>query len=207
MQLCGFCDVREAALQEALKDCITYNTLDKGEFESFVCRFDCGLHGTYKMEFGQLDPCSDGTIDAGQLEQLLIRIGQPVRRFVLDELVNEVNGEVGGHVDFDGFLKVRHLIKKREGFAARELDHFDRENTGFISQEEFANALAWLGFPDSFAEIHGERKDGKLSENEFLRCLSKVHTHETALVEKFFESPTPLAEGILSTSSCIQVKS
>ena len=118
---------------------------------------------------------------------MLIRIGQPVRRFVLDELVNEVNGEVGGHVDFDGFLKVRHLIKKREGFAARELDHFDRENTGFISQE-FANALAWLGFPDSFAEIHGERKDGKLSENDFLRCLSKVHAHETALVEKFFES-------------------
>ena len=116
---------------------------------------------------------------------------------MLDELVNEVNGEVGGHVDFDGFLKVRHLIKKREGFAARELDHFDRENTGFISQEEFANALAWLGFPDSFAEIHGERKDGKLSENEFLRCLSKVHTHETALVEKFFESPTPLAEGLM----------
>ncbi|CAE7204011.1 unnamed protein product [Symbiodinium microadriaticum] len=193
LQLCGFCDVREVALQVALKDCTTYNTLDKGEFERFVCRFDRGLRGTYKMEFGQL--CNAGTIDAGQLEHLLNRIGQPVRRFVLDELVNEVNGDGCGHVDFDGFLKVRHLIKKREGFAARELDlfsqvfeHFDREKTGFISQEEFANALAWLGFPDSFAEIHGERKDGKLSENEFLRCLSKVHSHETALVEKFFES-------------------
>ncbi|CAE7200644.1 CALML5 [Symbiodinium sp. CCMP2456] len=195
LQLCGFCDVREAALQEALKDCTAYNTLDKGEFESFVCRFDCGLHGTYKMEFGQLDPCSAGTIDAGQLEHLLKRIGQPVRRFVLDELVSEVNGDGYGHVDFDGFLKVRHLIKKREGFAARELDlfsqvfeHFDREKTGFISQEEFANALAWLGFPDSFAELHVERRDGRLSENEFLRCLWKVHSHETALVERFFES-------------------
>ena len=146
-------------------------------------------------QFADPASTSQGTIDAGQLEHLLNRIGQPVRRFVLDELVNEVNGDGCGHVDFDGFLKVRHLIKKREGFAARELDlfsqvfeHFDREKTGFISQEEFANALAWLGFPDSFAEIHGERKDGKLSENEFLRCLSKVHSHETALVEKFFES-------------------
>ena len=46
--------MREVALQVALKDCTTYNTLDKGEFESFVCRFDRGLRGTYKMEFGQL---------------------------------------------------------------------------------------------------------------------------------------------------------
>lgn len=205
LQLCGFCDVREAALQEALKDCITYNTLDKGEFESFVCRFDCGLHGTYKMEFGQLDPCSDGTIDAGQLEQLLIRIGQPVRRFVLDELVNEVNGEVGGHVDFDGFLKVRHLIKKREGFAARELDHFDRENTGFISQEEFANALAWLGFPDSFAEMKGRMaSSARTNSSGASRKCTPMRRHWW---KSSLRAATPLAEGILSTSSCIQVRS
>ena len=50
--------MREVALQDALKDLTIYNTLDRAEFERFVCRFDSGLHGTYKMEFSQLDACS-----------------------------------------------------------------------------------------------------------------------------------------------------
>ena len=109
--------------------------------------------------------------------------------------MTEVTGDGSDRVDFDGFLKIRHLIKKREGLAVQELDlfsqvfqHFDREKTGIICQEEFSSALAWLGFPNTLAEVHGQHKDLKLSENEFLRCLSKVHNHETALIEKFFDS-------------------
>ena len=124
-----------------------------------------------------------------------MRIGQPVRRFVLDELVDEVNGDGSHRVDFDGFLKIRHLIKKREGLSAKELDlfsqvfeHFDRETTGAICQEEFSSALAWLGFPNSLAEhLPGSSKDAKLSENEFFRHLSKVAHQEMALVEKFLD--------------------
>ena len=47
--------MREVALQDALRTLTTYNTLDKGEFETFVCRFDAGLHETYKSEFSQVD--------------------------------------------------------------------------------------------------------------------------------------------------------
>ena len=114
---------------------------------------------------------------------------------MLDELVNEVNGEVGGHVDFDGFLKVRHLIKKREGFAARELDHFDRENTGFISQEEFANALAWLGFPDSFAEMKGRMaSSARTNSSGASRKCTPMRRHWW---KSSLRAATPLAEGLM----------
>ena len=50
--------MREVALKDALKDLTIYNTLDIGEFERFVCRFEAGLHETYKSEFSQVDTSS-----------------------------------------------------------------------------------------------------------------------------------------------------
>ena len=137
-----------------------------------------------------------GTIDAGQLHRLLVKIAQPVRRFVLDELVHEVNEDGSGRVDFDGFLKIRHLIKKREGFALRELDgfsqvfqHFDRDDTGTMCKQEFASALTWLGFPNNLGEVHQQDgTDRRISENEFIRWILTVHNQELAQIQKVLET-------------------
>ena len=50
--------MRESVLHEAFKGLTAYNTLDKEEFERFVCRYDAGLHETYEHEFSQLDTCT-----------------------------------------------------------------------------------------------------------------------------------------------------
>mmetsp|Transcript_9365 Transcript_9365/g.22467 ORF Transcript_9365/g.22467 Transcript_9365/m.22467 type:complete len:835 (-) Transcript_9365:60-2564(-) len=190
---CGFCDVRENVFQDAVKDLTCYNTLDRSEFDLFVCRYETALHETYELEFSQLDTRA-GTIDAAELDRLLCRIGQPVRRFVLDELVHEVAPDGGGRVDFKCFLEIRYLIKKREGFAKEELDcysqvfrHFDRDNSGTMRNVEFASVLAWLGFPSSSAGWNDDIA-GPLNKNEFFRRLQLVHKREMGQLKKSLDA-------------------
>lgn len=196
--MCGFCDARPTVVQKVLEGLTKFNSLNKAEFYLFVCRFEAGLHETYEFEFNLLDTGHRGTIDVLQLEQLLRRIGQPVRRFVLKELVQEVDDDNEGRVDLSGFRKIQHLIRKREGFTCYELDHFyrvfqrfDRDNSDSMSCSEFANALTWLGFPygpEKLQEFHRQSDvdgDGQLGEGEFIGCLRRVLDEEMKQVESF----------------------
>lgn len=196
--MCGFCDARPTVVQKVLEGLTKFNSLNKAEFYLFVCRFEAGLHETYEFEFNLLDTCHRGSIDVLQLEQLLRRIGQPVRRFVLKELVQEVDDDNEGRVDLSGFRKIQHLIRKREGFTCYELDHFyrvfqrfDRDNSDSMSCSEFANALTWLGFPygpEKLQDFHRQSDvdgDGQLGEGEFIGCLRRVLDEEMKQVEGF----------------------
>lgn len=196
--MCGFCDARPTVVQKVLEGLTKFNSLNKAEFYLFVCRFEAGLHETYEFEFNLLDTCHRGSIDVLQLEQLLRRIGQPVRRFVLKELVQEVDDDNEGRVDLSGFRKIQHLIRKREGFTCYELDHFyrvfqrfDRDSSETMSCSEFANALTWLGFPygpEKLQEFHRQNDvdgDGQLGEGEFIGCLRRVLDEEMKQVEGF----------------------
>ncbi|CAK9005871.1 unnamed protein product [Durusdinium trenchii] len=208
--MCGFCDSRAAVVHKVLAGLTKFNTLNKDEFYLFVCRFEAGLHETYEFEFSQLDTCGEGTIDVLQLEQLLRRIGQPVRRFVLRELVMEVGTDGAGLVDLSGFRKIQHLIRKREGFTTKELDSFDwvfqrvdRDGSDTMSASEFANALTWLGFPyraEKLQEFHRQSDvdgDGELSEGEFIACLRRVLDEEMEQVEAFLNKARPCTGGRL----------
>ena len=199
--MCGFCDARPTVVQKVLEGLTKFNSLNKAEFYLFVVRFEGGLHETYEFEFNQLDTCGRGTIDVLQLEKLLRRIGQPVRRFVLKELVQEVNDDETdetSRVDLSGFRKIQHLIRKREGFTCDELDHFyrvfqrfDRDSSDTMCASEFSNALTWLGFPygpEKLQEFHRQSDvdgDGQLGEGEFIACLRRVLDEEMKQVESF----------------------
>lgn len=54
-------------------------------------RFEALLNEEYAKEFQEVDKGGAGSISVDQVERLLLRIGQCVRRFVLDELVEEVD--------------------------------------------------------------------------------------------------------------------
>merc|ERR1719235_2388274 len=84
---------------------------------------------------------------------LMNKLGIEPMKHVLDKVIEEVDENGTGDLDFDEFETVMDIFRKREGFAKEEYDEifslfqrFDRDNSGTMDSKEVHIALEWLGF-------------------------------------------------------------
>ncbi|VDI64645.1 Hypothetical predicted protein [Mytilus galloprovincialis] len=102
----------------------------------------------FKEAFSLFDKDGDGTITTKELGTVMRSLGQNPTESELQDMINEVDIDGNGQIDFEEFLQM--MAKKMKDTDTEEemkeaFKVFDRDNNGFISAQELRLVMANLG--------------------------------------------------------------
>ena len=126
------------------------------------------------------DKDGDGQITTKELGTVMRSLGQNPSESELQDMINEVDADNNGTIDFPEFLTMMARKMKdtdseeeiREAFKV-----FDRDNNGFISSAELRHVMTSIGeklTDDEVDEMIREADqdgDGKIDYNEFVQLM------------------------------------
>uniref|UniRef100_A0A3P9D5L4 Troponin C, skeletal muscle n=1 Tax=Maylandia zebra TaxID=106582 RepID=A0A3P9D5L4_9CICH len=128
----------------------------------------------FKAAFDMFDTDGGGDISTKELGTVMRMLGQNPSREELDAIIEEVDEDGSGTIDFEEFLvmMVQQLKEDQAGKSEEELSEcfriFDKNGDGFVDREEFGEILHMTGEPvteEDIDEMFGEsdtNKDGKI---------------------------------------------
>uniref|UniRef100_A0A8C5AV96 Troponin C, slow skeletal and cardiac muscles n=1 Tax=Gadus morhua TaxID=8049 RepID=A0A8C5AV96_GADMO len=140
----------------------------------------------FQAAFNMFDSDGGGDISTKELGQVMRMLGQNPTREELDAIIEEVDEDGSGTIDFEEFLvmMVQQLKEDQAGKSEEELSEifriFDKNGDGFIDREEFGDIIHRTGEPlveediDEMMADSDANKDGRLDFDEFLRMMENV---------------------------------
>ncbi|KAF9870834.1 hypothetical protein CkaCkLH20_11733 [Colletotrichum karsti] len=151
----------------------------------------------FKEAFSLFDKDGDGQITTKELGTVMRSLGQNPSESELQDMINEVDADNNGTIDFPEFLTMMARKMKdtdseeeiREAFKV-----FDRDNNGFISAAELRHVMTSIGeklTDDEVDEMIREADqdgDGRIDYNEFVQLMmqkaAKTIADERAVIQK-----------------------
>ena len=135
----------------------------------------------FKEAFNIFDKDRDGYITAKELGDLIRNLGQTPSEAELQNMINEVDINNNGAIDFKEFLDI--MIKKLKDSENEEelieaFKIFDKDGNGLIGSEELLNVMVTLGETSNIKEIEDLIKevdldrDGLINYEEFVKLIS-----------------------------------
>ena len=135
----------------------------------------------FKKAFSLFDKDEDGTISARELGVVMKALGQNPSQAELQALIDEVDVDGSGTVDFPEYLammarKMKDTGTEREIKAAFNV--FDKDGNGFIGASELREVMKSMGEKCSMAEAEemireaDQDGDGHVSYEEFLKMMT-----------------------------------
>jgi calmodulin len=135
----------------------------------------------FKEAFSLFDKDGDGTITTKELGTVMRSLGQNPTESELQDMINEVDADGNGTIDFPEFLTMMARKMKdtdseeeiREAFRV-----FDKDGNGFVSEAELRHVMTNLGeklTDDEVAEMIREADldgDGQVNYQEFVTMMT-----------------------------------
>ncbi|XP_055508360.1 troponin C, skeletal muscle-like isoform X1 [Leucoraja erinacea] len=140
----------------------------------------------FKAAFDMFDIDGGGDISTKELGQVMKILGQTPTREELDAIIEEVDEDGSGTIDFEEFLvmMVRQMKEEAKGKSEEELAEFfrifDQNADGFIERDELKAIIMSAGekvTEDEIDELMKEgdkNNDGKLDFDEWLKMMENV---------------------------------
>lgn len=137
----------------------------------------------FREAFSLFDKNNDGKITTKELGTVMRSLGQNPSESELADMINEVDANNDGTIDFAEFLTMMARKMKdtdseeeiREAFKV-----FDRDNNGFISSQELRHVMTSIGEKLTDEEVDMMIKeadangDGRIDYNEFVQLLVSI---------------------------------
>ena len=135
----------------------------------------------YREAFALYDGNNDGTITCRELGQAMRQLGQDPTDEELSDMINEVDADGNGTLDFDEFcnLMARNI---KEGNPEAELKEkfklFDKDGNGLIDRDELKSVMQQLGEKLSEDDIDemitdaDKNGDGMIDYEEFAKYMT-----------------------------------
>ncbi|KAF2909356.1 putative calmodulin-like protein 2 isoform X1 [Oryza sativa Japonica Group] len=136
----------------------------------------------FREAFNLFDKDGDGTITSKELGTVMGSLGQSPTEAELKKMVEEVDADGSGSIEFEEFLGL--LARKLRDTGAEDdireaFRVFDKDQNGFITPDELRHVMANLGDPlsdDELADMLHEADsdgDGQINYNEFLKAKAE----------------------------------
>ncbi|KAF9368730.1 hypothetical protein CPB97_004299 [Podila verticillata] len=134
----------------------------------------------FKEAFSLFDKDGDGTITTKELGTVMRSLGQNPTEADLQDMVNEVDADGNGTIDFPEFLTMmaRKMVDTDSEEEIKEaFKVFDKDGNGFISAAELRHVLTNLGERLTDAEVDemiheaDVDGDGQINYDEFVRMM------------------------------------
>ncbi|KAK9467806.1 hypothetical protein V1512DRAFT_235874 [Lipomyces arxii] len=134
----------------------------------------------FKQAFSLFDRNNDGQITTRELGTVMRSLGQNPSEAELADMINEVDVDNNGSIDFPEFLTMMaHKMKDTD--SAQEIKEafrvFDRDNNGFISATELRHVMVSIGERLTEEEVDqmireaDKNNDGRIDYNEFVDLM------------------------------------
>merc|ERR1712151_376802 len=134
----------------------------------------------FKEAFALFDKDGDGTITTKELGTVMRSLGQNPTEAELHDMINEVDNDGSGTIDFAEFLSLMSK-KMKDADSEEELMEafkvFDKDGNGFISSVELRHVMTNLGeklTDDEVDEMIREADvdgDGQVNYDEFVKMM------------------------------------
>ncbi|XP_035715989.1 calmodulin-A-like [Folsomia candida] len=134
----------------------------------------------FKESFGIFDKNGDGTISTKELGMVMRSMGKFPSAAELEQMINEVDGDGSGTIDFQEFLS---MMKHNQGSRDEKMEvhesfrAIDKNGDGFITVGELRQVMANIGENASYEEIQEMVKvadldgNGKVNFDEYFAVL------------------------------------
>jgi calmodulin len=134
----------------------------------------------FKEAFSLFDKDGDGTITTKELGTVMRSLGQNPTEAELQDMINEVDADGNGTIDFPEFLtlmarKMKDTDSEEEILEAFKV--FDKDGNGFISAAELRHVMTNLGEKLTDEEVDEMIReadvdgDGQITYEEFVRMM------------------------------------
>merc|ERR1712196_96297 len=134
----------------------------------------------FKEAFSLFDKDGDGTITTKELGTVMRSLGQNPTEAELQDMINEVDADGNGTIDFPEFLslmarKMKDTDTEEELIEAFKV--FDRDGNGFISAAELRHVMTNLGEKLTDEEVDEMTReadvdgDGQINYEEFVKMM------------------------------------
>ncbi|KAF5354284.1 hypothetical protein D9756_007224 [Leucocoprinus leucothites] len=134
----------------------------------------------FKEAFSLFDKDGDGTITTKELGTVMRSLGQNPTEAELQDMINEVDADGNGTIDFPEFLTMM-ARKMRDTDSEEEIKEafkvFDKDGNGYISAAELRHVMTNLGEKLSDAEVDEMIReadidgDGQINYDEFVKMM------------------------------------
>ncbi|XP_015267814.1 PREDICTED: troponin C, skeletal muscle isoform X1 [Gekko japonicus] len=140
----------------------------------------------FKAAFDMFDADGGGDISTKELGTVMRMLGQTPTKEELDAIIEEVDEDGSGTIDFEEFLvmMVRQMKEDAKGKSEEELAEcfriFDRNADGYLDAEELIEIFRASGETVSEEEIDwlmkdgDKNNDGRIDFDEFLKMMEGV---------------------------------
>ncbi|CAK8998478.1 unnamed protein product [Durusdinium trenchii] len=195
LELLGIRHIKQPWIEKILLSVTRYTTLSLDEYMNFVHAYMDLQSKEYESAFYQLDKDGSGTIEAGELSELLLSIGITPMDHVINELSEEFDVDHSGDMNLEEFCRLLAVINEREGFSKVEYDRFKHafeifaDEFGCLNTGALFGILGYLGYEMSpevvtnlvrTVDVDGS---GTLSFPEFIFFMRKVREQEVMRLE------------------------
>merc|ERR1712017_50582 len=135
----------------------------------------------FRKNFNLFDKKRTGSIPLSDMGTVLRSLGQTPTEAELQALMEEVDKDKSGTIEFDEFVDLMARTNKSKDQMEEEIKNafltFDADNSGFIDRDELVNVLTTMGDPVDEETINGMIAeadldgDGKINYAEFTKIM------------------------------------
>merc|ERR1712205_289685 len=134
-----------------------------------------------RKNFNLFDKKRTGAIPIADMGTVLRSLGQNPTEAELQALMEEVDKDKSGTIEFDEFVDLMARTNKSKDQMEEEIKNafltFDADNSGYITREELVETLTTMGDPVDEETINGMIQeadvdgDGKINYEEFTKIM------------------------------------
>ncbi|KAI6687510.1 hypothetical protein NL676_024338 [Syzygium grande] len=141
-----------------------------------------------KAMFANMDTDKSGTITYEELKTGLARLGSKLTEAEVKQLMEAADVDGNGSIDYIEFITAtmdRHKLERDEHLY-KAFQHFDKDNSGFITMDEIETAVRGYGMGDEdtirdiIAEVDRDN-DGRINYQEFCAMMRSGNQNQGRL--------------------------
>ncbi|CAK9011485.1 unnamed protein product [Durusdinium trenchii] len=117
----GYTTIEEEMIRKIMSEVTRYSSLDLSELISFLARYAHFEQATIRKSFHEFDTDESGELSTGEVQAVLKAMGCSPFKGTLQRLIDAVDDDSSGTLDFNEFISLLLVYRQTDGFSHKEI--------------------------------------------------------------------------------------